>query len=308
MEGVVDAVMREVLTEIGGPDLCVTEFLRVTNLLLPKKEFLKIGPELNSQSKTKSGTPVVFQLLGGQPGPLAENARRAYEMGAFGIDLNFGCPAKTVNRHDGGASLLQFPDRIFKIVEEVRKSVPAKCPVSVKMRLGFHDKALYLDNSLAAQSAGASWLTVHARTRDEGYKPPAHWNYLAELKQILKIPLVANGEINSVNDFIKIKKETQCEHFMIGRAAIRNPFLFLQIKQHLNLSTPCSLQKEPYSLLHLMREFYQRSEAFKSSNFAVDRTKQWLRYMSQDINDAKVLFDQVKTIHNSEEFEKRLFL
>jgi tRNA-dihydrouridine synthase C len=85
MEGVVDAVMRDVLTEIGGPDLCVTEFMRVTNLLVPKKEFLKVCPELETQSKTKSGIPVLFQLLGGQAGPMAKNAFQAFEMGAFGI-------------------------------------------------------------------------------------------------------------------------------------------------------------------------------------------------------------------------------
>src|SRR5207244_3542550 len=106
MEGVLDWVLRELLSDVGGVDRMVTEFVRVTDRLLPDHVFHKYCPELNQGGRTRSGIPVFIQLLGGQAGPLAENARRAVELGAPGIDLNFGCPAKTVNRHDGGAALL----------------------------------------------------------------------------------------------------------------------------------------------------------------------------------------------------------
>ncbi|MGZ3722706.1 MAG: tRNA-dihydrouridine synthase, partial [Bdellovibrionales bacterium] len=106
MEGVLDWTLRELLSSIGGVDRMVTEFVRVTDLLLPEHVFYRYCPELKQGGRTLAGTPVLVQLLGGQTGPLAENAARAVELGAPGIDLNFGCPAKTVNRHDGGATLL----------------------------------------------------------------------------------------------------------------------------------------------------------------------------------------------------------
>ncbi len=113
MEGVTDFVMRDLLTRLGGIDQCVTEFLRVTDTLYPEKVFFENCPELKMGSRTRAGTSVFVQLLGGKADPLAQNALRAVELGALGIDLNFGCPAKTVNRHDGGASLLKSSNRIF---------------------------------------------------------------------------------------------------------------------------------------------------------------------------------------------------
>src|SRR4051812_22104705 len=112
MEGVVDWVMRDFLTEIGGIDHCVTEFIRVVNAVYPDHVFYRYCPELKTNSKTRSGVPVFVQLLGGQAEPMALNAKKAVELGALGIDINFGCPAKTVNKNDGGATLLKSCDRI----------------------------------------------------------------------------------------------------------------------------------------------------------------------------------------------------
>ena len=116
MEGVIDHVMRELLTSLGGIDRCVTEFVRVTDRLLPPRVFRRLCPELDTGGTTASGVPVYLQLLGGQAAVLADNAARAAELGAPGIDLNFGCPAKTVNRSDGGAILLREPQRVHAIV------------------------------------------------------------------------------------------------------------------------------------------------------------------------------------------------
>src|SRR5688572_11856267 len=105
MEGVVDAVIRDIFTQIGGVDLCVTEFIRITDRIVPDADLKKYAPELFNDRKrqTNTGIPVLVQFLGGQPEPIAESALKAHSLGAAGIDLNFGCPAKTVNRHDGGA-------------------------------------------------------------------------------------------------------------------------------------------------------------------------------------------------------------
>ena len=130
MEGLLDFVLRDILTRVGGIDRCVSEFIRVTNTLLPERAFLRVVPELSNGGRTPAGVPVRPQLLGSDPECLAENAARVAAMGADGVDLNFGCPAKVVNRHGGGAALLQDPEILFKIVQAVRRAVPPHQMVS----------------------------------------------------------------------------------------------------------------------------------------------------------------------------------
>ena len=158
MEGVVDHLMRDMLTRVGGFDLCVTEFVRIVDQKLPQKTFYRLCPELHEGGKTPSGVPVRVQLLGQHPQWLAENALTAVELGSPGVDLNFGCPAKTVNKSKGGAVLLQYTELLHDIVKAVREAVPAHLPVTAKIRLGFEDKSLAIDNAVAIDEAGASEL------------------------------------------------------------------------------------------------------------------------------------------------------
>lgn len=317
MEGVTDYVLRDLLTSQGGIDFCTTEFMRVTDKLHPNAIFLRYCPELLTGSKTRSGIPVYVQLLGGQALPLAENAIRAVEMGAMGIDLNFGCPAKTVNRHDGGATLLKSCDRIFTIVSTVRKAVPAHIPVSAKIRLGFDDPSVCLDNAKAVEEAGASHITVHCRTKMDGYKPPAHWNWIPKIKEHVKsIPIVANGDIFSVSDFIRCRQETGCNRFMIGRGIMSDPFLFNKIHSHLaaeealgNYSTESlalDIQNEWRVSSEVMQTFFDLSADYVNGYFATARTKQWLRGLALRSDEAKVLFNDIKVIKNPDEFRARL--
>src|SRR5262245_15914446 len=120
MEGVTDAPMRAVQGSAGAFTFAVTEFLRVTQLVPPRRIFLDHMPELTDGCRTLTGLPVQLQLLGGDATRMAESAARAHELGATAIDINFGCPAKTVNRHDGGAALLRYPKRIREIVSAIR--------------------------------------------------------------------------------------------------------------------------------------------------------------------------------------------
>lgn len=301
MEGVTDWAMRDLLTSLGGIDQCVTEFLRVTDKLHPYKVFEKNCPELKTGSKTRSGTTVFVQLLGGQAVPLAENALRAHEMGAAGVDLNFGCPAKTVNRHDGGASLLKNTDRIYNIVKTVRDAVPSSTPVTAKVRLGFDDPSHCLDNVKACEDAGATWVTVHCRTKTDGYKPPAYWEWIPKIKERTKVKIIANGEIWSVNDFEKCRTETACEDFMIGRGALRNPYVFKEIKAHLNTET----QTSPNSL-DLIVPFFDACTVYVNDHFATARTKQWLSQLRLASPRAREIFDQVKIHKKPIEFKSHL--
>lgn len=293
MEGVVDAMMRDILTRIGGVDLCVTEFIRVTDKLLPFSEFRKDCPELANGDRTQTGIPVLVQLLGGQPGPLGENAARAAEMGALGIDLNFGCPAKTVNRHDGGATLLKDPTRICDVLKSVRAATPAHLPVSAKVRLGFSDKNFHVEIAKAAEEGGASWLTVHARTRDEGYRPPAHWEFIARMREAVGITVIANGDIWTVEDAARAREVSGCRHIMIGRGLLSDPFLARALKGGDPGSWPEALE---WFERYVQMSFNERGPLFASA-----RAKQWLKSLGRRYNEAKIAFEDVKRLADSAE-------
>ncbi len=303
MEGLTDVYMRDILTTIAGRqgyDWCVTEFIRVTQQLLPAKIFYQYCPELLQDSKTNAGTLVHIQLLGSDPQLLAENAHLATELGAPAIDLNFGCPAKSVNSHRGGAVLLDEPETIYQIVSAVRRAVPAHIPVSAKMRLGFNDRLPMLDNALAIQSAGASWLTVHARTKADAYKPPAHWHELAKIRQHVTLPVIANGDVNSMSSLAQCLHESQCFDVMIGRGAVIRPDLVAQIRGTQAALTWSELVQWQLKFLDDMHQAVVQPNSIhegyvkSTEKGAIGRYKQWLAMLSQHWPQAKLLFELVK--------------
>ncbi len=305
MEGVTDNIFRDIITGIDDSiDYCVTEFIRVTTSLHPKKLYYRYAPELHHDSRTRSGVPVLIQLLGGQPDPLAENAVRAIELGAYGIDLNFGCPAKIVNRHDGGATLLKSPERLFNIASTVRKAVPAEKSVSAKIRLGCENPNLLFENIKALEEANVSWITVHCRTKEQGYRPPAHWQWINLIKEKSKIPLVVNGDIFTLEDFHRCQKLTNADAFMIGRGALKNPFLFKKIREHIAFS-----DSHKYDWQHvsdLIFNLHHKAELKINSAFAAARTKQWLKYLSLESSEARLVFENTKRFR-ANEFTTALF-
>lgn len=292
MEGVVDSVLRRLVTAEGGVDACVTEFVRVTHHLHSAKMFFQFCPELHSQSRTLSGTPVLVQLLGSDPQCMAENAALAVELGASGIDLNFGCPAKTVNNNDGGATLLKKPERLLQVISAVRKAVPAEVSVSAKTRLGFDHKDDVADIARACEAGGASWLTVHARTKTEAYKPPAHWEYIATMKEsVAHMPILANGEIWSRADYERCREVSRCEHVMIGRGLISNPGLAFEIKNDSPMKPWASWQ-------NFFLDFLSLSEQSRHASFAVQRSKQLAKMMGQTHGEARLLLEAIKRLEN----------
>ncbi len=170
MEGVLDSLVRSLLSEVNDYDLCITEFVRVVDTLLPAKTFYRLCPELRHGSRTPSGTLVRVQLLGQHPQWLAENAYRAVSLGSWGVDLNCGCPSKTVNGHGGGATLLKQPELIYRAAKAMREAVPEELPVSVKVRLGWDNSQFCHEIADAVEQAGATELTVHGRTKEDGYR------------------------------------------------------------------------------------------------------------------------------------------
>src|SRR3569623_1630167 len=229
MEGLVDEILRDVLTRVGGIDWCVTEFIRVNDRLLPEHYFHRLAPELKEGAKTRAGTSMRVQLLGSDPVCLADNAALACTLGAPVIDLNFGCPAKTVNKSRGGAVLLKEPELLHAIVREVRRAVPTHIPVTAKMRLGFETPDVALDCARALASGGASQIVVHARTKVDGYRPPAHWDWIPRVQEVVDVPVFAYGEIWSLQERQRCREISGAEDFMFGRGLVAKPDLALEI-------------------------------------------------------------------------------
>jgi tRNA-dihydrouridine synthase C len=298
MEGLLDATLRDVLTRTGGIDRCVSEFIRVTNTLLPERAFVRVVPELLNGGRTKAGVPVRAQLLGSDPVCLAENAERLAGLGPHGIDLNFGCPAKTVNQSRGGAVLLDEPELVGRIVAAVRRAVPAQVPVSAKMRLGFNDDSRAEDCAQAIAEAGADELVIHARTKAHGYRPPAYWDRIAEVKASLPaghLPVIANGEIWTVADAQRCREVTGCESLMIGRGMVTDPGLALAIKGQGGVSWA--------QILPLLEVFWVQMSARVERRHRAGRLKQWLNYLRKRHPEAQAAFDELRTTNEPAHLE-----
>jgi tRNA-dihydrouridine synthase C len=298
MEGLLDFVLRDVLTRIGGVDRCVSEFIRVSGTLLPERTFLRIMPELNNGGRTVAGVPVRPQLLGSDPQCLADNAARVAGMGCDGVDLNFGCPAKQVNRHGGGSVLLQDPEVLYQIVRAVRAAVPAHQVVSAKMRLGFNDDSTAEECALALEAGGASEIVVHARTKADAYRPPAYWHRIADIKAKVKTPLVANGEIWNVQDALQARAESGCFDLMLGRGIVTNPGLGWAIKANdagLNAQTKTIGWSD---LAQQMSTFWTLVGEHVSPRHQAGRLKQWLNFLRRHYPEAQLAYTQLRTIND----------
>lgn len=323
MEGLLDHPLREVLTLAGGIDRCVSEFIRVTDTLLPARAFTRIVPELLEGSRTAAGVPVRPQLLGSDPNCLAENAARLASLGPAGIDLNFGCPARQVNRHRGGAVLLDEPELVGRIVHAVRRAVPAGVPVSAKMRLGYRDASRTVECAQAIAGGGAGELVVHARTQADGYRPPARWAAIAAVREAVAIPVIANGEIWSVDDARQCRRESGCDALMIGRGMVADPGLARAIKADTADGRLGSLdaggrfladRDEGFSgglgwedIRPLMARYWQLVGRRVAARHRAGRAKQWLHYLRRCHPQAARLYADLRAVTDAREFGERLF-
>lgn len=293
MEGLVDDLLRDVLTRVGGIDWCVTEFIRVSHTLLPPRVFHWVAPELKLGSRTRAGTSMRVQLLGSDPACLADNAALACTLGAPVVDLNFGCPAKTVNRSRGGAVLLKEPELLHRILSEVRRSVPAAIPVTAKMRLGYEHTDLALDCARALADGGASQIVVHARTKTDGYRPPAHWEWIARVQDAVKVTVFANGEVWSVDDWRRCRAVSGVEDLMLGRGLVARPDLALQIR-----AAHRGDAIEPMrwaQLVPLVQDFWAQARIKLPDHQSPGRLKQWLTWLRRNYVEAEALFMAVRT-------------
>ncbi len=302
-----DFVLRDVLTRVGGVDRCVSEFIRVSDTLLPERVFTRVVPELLNGGCTFAGVPVRPQLLGSDPVCMAENAGRAASLGPYGVDLNFGCPARVVNRHGGGAALLQEPELVAAIVAAVRRAVPAHLPVSAKMRLGFNDASLALECAHAMASSGADELVVHARTKADGYRPPAYWERVAEIRAAVTIPVVANGDIWGVDDALRCRTVSGTPLLMLGRGMVTDPGLALAIRAA-DADAGAGGGAAPRvtgqgslpwaTLLPLIGDFWHMVHTRLDTRSQAGRLKQWLNFLRRSYPQAESAYMALRTVND----------
>ncbi|EFE10201.1 tRNA dihydrouridine(16) synthase DusC [Citrobacter youngae] len=300
MEGVLDSLVRELLTEVNDYDLCITEFVRVVDQLLPAKVFHRLCPELHNDSRTLSGTRVRIQLLGQYPQWLAENAARAVELGSYGVDLNCGCPSKLVNGSGGGATLLKDPELIYRGAKAMREAVPDHLPVTVKVRLGWDNSDRQFEIADAVQQAGASELAVHGRTKEQGYKAEhINWQAIGEIRQRLTIPVIANGEIwdwQSAQDCMAI---SGCDAVMIGRGALNIPNLSRVVKYN--------EPRMPWpDVVTLLQKYTRLEKQGDTGLYHVARIKQWLGYLRKEYSEATTLFQEIRALNNSPDIARAI--
>lgn len=268
MEGVGDRCFRKAMASIGGFDEAVTEFLRV-----PRNAHVKSLAKEYIANEIMP-IPLAAQLMGSDPELMAAMAVEIAARGALRIDLNCGCPSNTVTGRGAGSSLLKDPDLLHQNAKAMVKAVSV--PVTVKMRSGYEDISLFRENLLAAQESGVSFITLHPRTKVDGYGPPARWDLIAEAKSILKIPLVGNGDILNVEDALRMLKNTNCDALMIGRGSVINPFIFHQIRAHFSEIpyTPKWNDLERYFEIYI-----SEIPAETSSRIKVNKMKQLLSFL-----------------------------
>jgi tRNA-dihydrouridine synthase B len=228
MAGVTDTVFRRFIRNLGGCGLIMTEFTSADGVLRKKDQKAKRYLHFYEDEH-----PISAQLFGSNPQVMAEAARMVEGLGFDLVDLNLGCPAKKVVKCNGGSGLLRDLPAIGKIFEAVRGAV--SIPFTVKFRAGWNDQEIIcVELARMAESCGLAAVALHARTREQGYSGQARWEWIAAVKDAVKIPVIGNGDIRSPEDACSMVAQTGCDGVMIGRCAPANPWIFRQIEQYCN--------------------------------------------------------------------------
>jgi tRNA-dihydrouridine synthase B len=226
MAGVTDTVFRRFIRNLGGCGLIMTEFTSADGVLRAKDQKAKRYLHFYEDEH-----PISAQLFGSDPQVMADAARIVEGLGFDLVDLNLGCPAKKVVKCNGGSGLLRDLPRIGGIFDAVRKAVTI--PFTVKFRAGWNDEEIVcVELAKMAEDCGLCAVALHARTREQGYSGNARWEWIAAVKDAIKIPVIGNGDIRTPKDACAMVAATGCDAVMIGRTAPANPWIFRQIEQY----------------------------------------------------------------------------
>jgi len=214
MDGVTDEPFRLVQCQIAKPDLIFTEFVSAEGIAHGAKKLF------NTLKYSEIERPIIGQLFGKDPESFYIASLKLLELGFDGIDINMGCPAKTVTQHGSGAALIQKPELAAKIIKEVKRAVNGKISVSVKTRLGSETWLPFL------LEQGLDFISIHGRTQKQGYAGTADWDEIAKIAKIAKIPILGNGDIQNRQQGEEYCTQYGVSGVLIGRAAMGNPWVF----------------------------------------------------------------------------------
>lgn len=222
MDGYSDWPFRSICRELGSA-MSYTEFVQVEKILSRSKQPAK---KLHFEEAER---PVTFQLYGDNVDKIIEAALRVQDWGPTIIDINMGCPAKSVSDRGAGVGMMKTPIKIARLFTKLSKKLTV--PLTGKIRLGWERNKNYKLIARIVEECGGALIAVHGRTKEQSYSGNANWDAIAEVKSIVKIPVIGNGDVKRVEDIQKIKNYTKCDAVMIGRATLANPWIFSRLNR-----------------------------------------------------------------------------
>jgi tRNA-dihydrouridine synthase B len=217
MDGYSDWPFRSLCRELGSA-LSYTEFVGADRIL---RRPAHMRAKLHFEPAER---PVVFQIYGDDPDQLVRAALTIQELGPDAIDLNMGCPARSIAARGGGVGLMRTPLKVARLVRRLASALSV--PLTVKMRLGWENARTFRLIARIVEENGGALIAIHARTKEQGYRGAADWDAIGEVKRSVRIPVIGNGDVRTVSDAARMREHTGCDAVMIGRAAIANPWIF----------------------------------------------------------------------------------
>ena len=302
MAGLTDTVFRRFIRRLTGCGLIMTEFTSSHGIVAhhagqPRKErrnpfnYLYFEPDEH---------PIVAQLFGSDPAVLADAARVVEDLGFDGVDMNFGCPVKKVVKCNGGSGLLRDLPAVERILRSVRSAV--SIPFTCKFRTGWDGRSIVVEQmGRLAEDCGLQGVSLHGRTRQQGYAGQADWDRIAELKQTVRIPVVGNGDVFSPEDCVRMFQQTGCDGVMIGRAASTNPWIFRQIQQYrVTGSYEQPSERQRYEILG---DYYRMllEDAGKISGNPLGKMKQFATYFTRGMRNGSHLRKQIHSLASAQQ-------
>ncbi|MCM8525778.1 MAG: tRNA-dihydrouridine synthase family protein [Lentisphaeraceae bacterium] len=296
MEGVTNFVIRNALSELGGIGMLCTEFVRISAHAVSSKT-------VREAVQKTPGIPLSVQVMGNDASLMADSAEKMEQAGADIVDINLGCPTKNAVKGNVGSAMLKDPDLLYDVLSSMRTKVNGW--LSAKIRAGFDENNHVSHIAKTVEATGADFIAVHPRRRKDFYEGVADWRIIAHLKSILKIPVIGNGDIWYPQDALSMKEQTNCDAVMIGRGALRNPWIFKQIQQLQN-----GIDFRPGK--DEMIEFFEKLklsflEAFKGREHgALCRMKELVKYFSRLFPDGVEFRTKILRTQNLDDFMKML--
>lgn len=276
LEGVSHPVFRQMIAEKGGVGIVCTEFVRIgTN---------PVSAKSMAQHVVKAdGVPLSVQVMGTHVETMADAAGLTAEAGADVVDINLGCPSPRVVRKGAGSAMLKDPELLYNVICGMRERVPGL--LSAKIRAGFDESESVVNNALTVQAAGADYLVVHPRRRCDFYTGVADWRIVKTLKEALDIPVMGNGDVWYAEDVQRIRDETGCDGVMMGRPALRNPWIFVQADDLANNRTPFA--PDGRDLVEWMTDMHTRyTDTFHVlKRGPIGKMKEILTYIGRAVRD-----------------------